>query len=414
MAIPKEHVWDWLRNRLGDEDFDLLRNLVKGSAEALMDAEVSNICGAEYGERSDDRVNSRNGTRDRSWDTRVGTIDLEVPRLRKGSYYPEWLLDPRRRAEKALVAVAAECYVTGVSTRRVDKVARSLGIDRLSKSRVSEMAKSLDAQVQSFRARPLGRFPYVWLDALVVKCREGGRIVNAAVVVATGVREDGYREVLGLDVITCEDAAGWRDFLDGLVRRGLSGVKLVVSDAHTGLKDAIAKAFRGASWQRCRAHFMRNLQARVPKSAQDFVATFVRSIFAQPDGDEVLKQHARIVAQLEAKFPDAARMLDEAKADLLAFASFPKEHWRQIWSNNPQERLNREIRRRTDVVGIFPNRLAIVRLVGAVLAEQNDEWAVGRRYLSAESMAKVHAVAMTTPGETPQRKEAGRRLQKAA
>jgi transposase-like protein len=370
---------------------DLLNDMVKTFAEALMSAEADAVCGAPWGERSPERVNSRNGYRHRDWDTRAGTIDLAVPKLRSGSYFPGWMLEPRRRAERAMVAVVAECYVRGVSTRRVEGLVAQLGIESMSKSQVSELAKTLDGEVEAFRSRPLdaGPYTYVALDALSQKVREAGRIVNVAVVIATGVNADGHREILGLDVITTEDGAGWTAFLRGLVARGLSGVALVVSDAHTGLKAAIEAVLPGSAWQRCRTHFMRNLLTRVPKVHQSLVATLVRSIFDQPDRHQVWAQHARIVEQLTERFPDAANMLVDAGGDLLAFAGFPKEHWRQIWSNNPQERLNKELRRRTDVVGIFPNRAAIVRLVGAVLAEQHDEWAVARRYMSSESLAKA-------------------------
>ena len=390
-----EHSIDalgWLRKRLEEESPDLLREMVQSVAEALMSAEADAICGAAYGERSPERVNTRNGYRDRGWDTRVGTIELGIPKLRAGSYFPDWLLVPRRRAEQALVSVVADCYLAGVSTRRVEKLVSQLGIDRMSKSQVSRLAGSLDEIVESFRTRPLDTapYPYLMLDALVVKCREGGRIVNACCVHAVAVNADGYRESLGLDVVTSEDGAAWTAFLRGLVARGLSGVVLVTSDAHPGLVDAIAASLPGASWQRCRTHFVRNLQTRVPKSAQSLVATLVRSIFAQPDTDSVLEQHQRVCDQLAERFPAAAEMLKDAATDLLAFTTLPKEHWRQLWSNNPLERLNREIRRRTDVVGIFPNRASITRLVGAVPAEQNDEWAVARRYMSAESITKTH------------------------
>ncbi len=370
---------------------DLLAEMVKTFAEAVMSAEADAACGASWGEISPDRVNSRNGYRHRDWDTRAGTIDLSVPKLRSGSYFPGWLLEPRRRAERAMVAVVAECYLRGVSTRRVEGLVAQLGIESMSKSQVSELAKSLDADVEAFRSRPLdaGPYTYVAVDALTQKVREAGRIVNVAVVIAAGVNADGHREILGMDVITTEDGAGWTAFLRSLVARGLSGVALVISDAHVGLKAAIEAVLPGSSWQRCRTHFMRNLLTRVPKVHQSLVATLVRSIFEQPDRAQVLAQHTRIVEQLHDRFPDAAAMLVDAEADLLAFASFPKEHWRQIWSNNPQERLNKELRRRTDVVGIFPNRAAIVRLVGAVLAEQNDEWAVARRYMSSESLTKA-------------------------
>jgi len=384
-------VNDWLRKRLEQASPDLLGAMVQDFAEALMSAEADALCGATYGERSPERVNRRNGYREREWDTRVGTIELAVPKLRAGSYFPEWLLQPRRRAEQALVSVIADCYLAGVSTRRVEKLVQQLGIEHMSKSQVSRLAKSLDAIVEDFRTRPLGDapFPYLTLDALVVKCREGGRTVNACVVHAVAVNRDGFRESLGLDVVTREDGAAWLAFLRSLIARGLAGVRLVTSDAHPGLVDAIAATLPGASWQRCRTHFMRNLLTRVPKAAQSFVATMARSIFAQPDADTVAEQHRRVIAQLEERFPEAAAQLAEAEPELLAFTHFPKEHWRQLWSNNSLERLNKEIRRRTDVVGIFPDRASIIRLVGAVPAEQQDEWAVARRYMSADSIAKA-------------------------
>ena len=381
----------WLRKQLDDDGNDLLAEIVREFAQRLMAAEVDALTGAGWGEQSPDRVNHRNGYRARPFDTRVGTIDLAIPKLRRGSYFPDWLLDPRRRAEKALVAVVAECYVRGVSTRRVDGLVKTLGIESLSKSQVSRMAAELDEVVAEFRNRPLdaGPYTYVWMDALTQKVREGGRIVNVAVVTATGVNADGHREILGVDVITTEDGAGWLAFLRGLIARGLSGTSLVVSDAHAGLVDAIGSTLPGAVWQRCRTHYMRNLLTRVPKSAQAMVATLVRTIFAQPDAASTWTQHARVVAQLQEKFPDAADHLTDAAPDVLAYTGFPKEHWRQIWSNNPQERLNTELRRRTDVVGIFPNREAVIRLVGAVLAEQHDEWAIARRYMSADSLTKA-------------------------
>ena len=370
---------------------DVLRSLLVTMIQTLMNAEADTLCGADYGQRSEGRTNQRNGYRQRPLDTRMGTLDLAIPKLRQGSYYPQWLLEPRRRSERALVSLVAQCYVSGVSTRKVENIAQSLGIERLSKSQVSEMAKSLDQEVEAFRNRPLDQeaYPYVWLDALVVRCREAGRIVNVAVVIATAVSREGQREVLGLDVITSEDGAGWTAFLRGLVARGLKGVKLVISDAHQGLKSAVGAVLPGAAWQRCRTHFMRNLLCKVPKKAQPAVATLVRSIFAQSDKEQVLAQHTQIVERLLPQFAEAGHLLIDAGPDLLAFADFPQKHWRQIWSNNPQERLNREIRRRTDVVGIFPSRTAIIRLVGSVLAEQNDEWAVSRRYMSLESIAEA-------------------------
>jgi len=388
----------WLCKHLEEADADLLRTMMQSFAEALMAAEAQARCGAAYGEVSAERVNSRNGYRERRWDTRAGTIELAVPKLRSGSYFPDWLIEPRRRAERALVAVVAQCYVEGVSTRRVDDVVRSMGIDGISKSQVSELAKSLDEQVSAFRNRPLdaGPYTYVWVDALTQKVREGGRIVNVAVVIATGVNAEGRREILGLDLITTEDGAGWTALLRGLVARGLNGVQLVVSDAHGGF---IASVLPGAAWQRCRVHFVRNVLTKVPKAAQSMVATLIRSIFDQPDAEQVHLQHARVVEQLAERFADAADMLVGAAADILAFSGFPKEHWRQIWSNNPQERLNKEIRRRTDVVGIFPNRAAVIRLVGAVLAEQHDEWAVARRYMGIESLAKARLRVMVGESE---------------
>jgi transposase-like protein len=381
----------WLRKQVEEASPDLLREMVQVFSETLMGAEADALCNAGFGERTDDRTNSRNGYRNRRFDTRVGSIDLAIPKLRTGSYFPDWLLERHRRAEQALICCIVECYVRGVSTRRVDGLVKTLGLEGISKSQVSELCKSLDELVEAFRSRPLDAGPYtfVWLDALVVKVREGGRICNVAAVVASGVNADGHRELLGLDLHTSEDGAGWTAFLRGLVARGLSGVQLVISDAHEGLKNAIASVLPGASWQRCRTHFARNVLCKVPKTAQDLVASLQRSIFAQPGPGEVWEQHARIVEQLERQFPDAAAMLADAAPDVLAFTAFPKECWRQIWSNNPQERLNREIRRRTDVVGIFPNRAAALRLIGAVLAEQHDEWQVTRRYMSAELLAKA-------------------------
>jgi len=388
---PTMDAVEAFRKQLDGAGIDVLRELVKVFTERLMAEEVEVICGAGYGERSDERMNRRNGYRERVFDTRIGTIDLQIPRLREGSYFPGWLLEPRRRAERALVQVVAECYVKGVSTRRVDGLVRTLGIEHISKSRVSEMAKDLDEKVEAFRNRPLDGAPYtyVWIDALALKVREAGRIQSCAALVATGVNASGCREILGLDVVTSEDGAGWTAFCRGLVARGLSGVRLVISDAHPGLVDAIASTLPGASWQRCRTHFLRNLLAKVPKSAGPFVATLVRSIFAQPDAEAVWAQFHRVVEQLAERFPAAAEMLEAAGSDILAFTAFPFAHWKQIWSNNPQERLNKEIRRRTDVVGIFPNRGAVIRLVGMVLAEQHDEWQVVRRYMSTESLAKA-------------------------
>ena len=384
---------EWLRKQLQEADPDLLRAMVESVVATLMGADADALCGAAYGERHPERTNRRNGYRERAWDTRLGTIALPIPKLRHGSYFPEWLLEPRRRAERALVQVVAEAYLLGVSVRRVETLVQTLGIDRLSKSRVAEMARELDELVATFRTRPLdaGPYAYLWIDAQTQRCRDGGRVVNVATVTAIGVNAEGYREVLGCDVITTEDGAGWTAFLRDLVARGLSGVRLVVSDDHKGLKQAVAAVLTGASWQRCRTHFARNLLSRVPRSAQPLVATLVRSIFAQPSAAEVWAQHGRVVEQLQDRFAAAADLLLAAAEDILAFAAFPSEHWRPIWSNNPLERLHREIRRRTDVVGIFPNRGAVIRLVGAVLAEQHDDWLVTRRYMAMEGLAKALA-----------------------
>jgi transposase-like protein len=379
---------------------DLLREMIREFAQRMMDADVEVRCGAGYGEVTPDRVNSRNGYRRRDWDTRAGTIELAIPKLRHGSYFPAFL-EHRRRAERALASVVATSYLLGVSTRRVEKLAASLGVQGLSKSQVSAMAAELDDMVEGFRSRPLDAGPYtfVWIDALTQKVREGGRTVAVHALIATGVNAAGYREILGIDVASSEDGAGWLAFLRSLVARGLSGVALVISDDHAGLVNAIAAVLPGAAWQRCRTHYHRNLLTRVPKSAQPWVSTLVRTIFEQPDAASVRAQHAQVVAALEAKLPAAATHLDEARDDILAFTAFPREIWRQIWSNNPQERLNKEIRRRTDVVGIFPGRDAIIRLIGAVLAEQNDEWTESRRYMGLEILAACRKAAQPDMGK---------------
>lgn len=391
----------WLRKRLEDSDSDIIREMVEELAAKLMSADADGQCNASYGERTPERINSRNGYRERPFDTRVGSIDLAIPKLRTGSYFPDWLLTPRRRAERALIAVVSEAYVAGVSTRRVERLVQTLGIESISSSQVSVLAKSLDETVEQFRSRPLdeGGYPYLWIDAITQRCREGGRIVNVSALIATGVNADGHREILGVDVVTTEDGAGWLAFIRSLKARGLRGVRLVISDAHEGLKSAIAAELSGASWQRCRAHFLRNLLTRVRKASADLVATLVRSIFAQPDKASIYAQFERVVDELSVHFPEASSMLAESRDEILAFATFPKEHWRQIWSNNPQERLKKEIRRRTDVVGIFPNRASIIRLIGAVLAEQHDEWAIARRYMSIESLAKTRFVVIDPVAE---------------
>ncbi len=392
MTTPTMDALDLIRKHADGADVDFLRETLQVVLHAVMDADVSQRIGADLHERSEDRVTYRNGSRPRRWDTRAGTIDLRIPKLREGTYLPAFL-EPRRRSEQALLAVIQQAYIEDVSTRRVEDLVQALGCDGISKSEVSRICQALDVQVQAFRERPLdqGPYVYVWLDALTQKVREGGRVVNVAVVVATAVNGHGQRELLGLDCGASEDGAFWLSFLRSLAARGLRGVQLVISDAHQGLKDAIAAVFAGAAWQRCRTHFARNLLTRVPKSAQPFVATVVRSIFGQPSAEDVRAQHARVVEQLAPRFPDAAPLPADAAEEVLAFAAFPQQHWRKIRSNNPQERLNLEIRRRTDVVGIFPNRAAVIRLVGAVLAEQHDEWLVGRRYLADESLRLVTA-----------------------
>ena len=367
---------------------DVLREMIREFAQRMVDADVEVRCGAGYGEVSPDRVNSRNGYRRREWDTRAGTVELAIPKLRAGSYFPAFL-EHRRRAERALASVVATSCLLGVSTRRVEKLAASLGVVGLSKSQVSAMAAELDEPVEGFRSRPLDAGPYTfcWIDALTQKVREGGRTVNVHCLIATGVNAEGYREILGIDVTSSEDGAGWLAFLRGLVARGLSGVAMVTGDDHAGLVNAIAAVLPGATWQRCRTHYHRNLLTRVPKTAQPWVSTLVRTIFEQPGPASVRAQHAHVVAALEARLPQAAAHLDGARDDILAFTAFPREVWRQVWSSNPQERLNKEVRRRTGVVGIFPGRDAIIRLVGAVLAEQNDEWTESRRYMGLEILA---------------------------
>jgi transposase-like protein len=390
-----------LDQAVSDASPDLMRHLLSTVINALCSAEADAVCGAEYGQPSPDRTNQRNGYRHRDLDTRAGTIDVAIPKLRSGSYFPEWLVERRKRAEAALISVVATCYLLGVSTRRMDKLVQTLGITSLSKSQVSRMAAELDEQVAAFRTRPLGEagpFGFVAADALTMKIRENGRVVNAVVLVATGVNADGHREVLGVKVATSETGQAWHTFFADLVARGLSGVLLVTSDAHRGLVEAIAANLPGASWQRCRTHYSANLMSVCPKSSWGWVKALLHSVYDQPDAAAVHAQYDRVLDALTDKLPSVAAHLDTARADLLAFTAFPKEIWRQIWSNNPQERLNKEIRRRTDVVGIFPDRDAVTRLVGAVLAEQHDEWAEGRRYLGLDVLARARA---TLPASAP-------------
>jgi transposase-like protein len=385
----------FLTEQLEQASPDLMRDLLTTFVNALLSAQADAVCGAGYNERTPERVNSRNGYRHRDLDTRMGTLDIAVPKLRTGSLYPDWLLERRKRAERALTSVVATCYLLGVSTRRMDKLVQTLGITGLSKSQVSVMAKDLDEHVEEFRTRRLedaGPFTFVAADALVLKVREGGRVVPVHVLVATGVNADGHREILGVQVTSSEDGAGWLAFFRDLCARGLTGVKLVTSDAHAGLVSAIGATLPGAAWQRCRTHYAANLMSQTPKSSWGWVKALLHSIYDQPDADAVHAQFDRVVDALAEKLPAVADHLEQARADILAFTAFPKEIWRQIWSNNPNERLNREIRRRTDVVGIFPDRASIIRLVGAVLAEQHDEWAEGRRYLGLDVLARAQAI----------------------
>jgi putative transposase len=400
MAEDRMALAELLRKGEAPAD-DPLRDLVRWAVQEVIEAEVSAQIGAGRYERTEERITQRNGVRPRAWDTRVGTLELQIPKLRQGSYFPSWL-EPRRRAEQALVAVIAEAYVQGVSTRKVEALVQTLGIASLSKSEVSRLAASLDEQVAAFRTRRLdAAYPYLWMDARYEHVREGGRVVSMAVVVAYGVRADGVREVLGLDVGLSEDVALWRSFFQSLVARGLQGVQLVISDAHPGLKRAIAEVFVGAAWQRCRVHFMRNLLARVPKAAQAMVAAAVRTIFQQPDRTAAQRQLRQVCTTLEAQYPQAVALLSEAEEEVLTFYDFPAEHWRQIYSTNPLERLNKELKRRSAVVGIFPNRAAVLRLLGALLLEQNDEWLVGRHYFSETSMHKVLQPPPGTPRPMP-------------
>jgi transposase-like protein len=407
MTAP--HIIDPARllgQALGDASPDLMRHLLATVINALLSADADSVCGADYGVVSPDRVNSRNGYRTRELDSRVGTFDVAIPKLRSGSYFPEWLMERRKRAESAMISVVATCYLLGVSTRRMDKLVQTLGITSLSKSQVSRMAKDLDEQVAAFRTRSLadaGPFTFVAADALTMKVREGGRVINAAVLVATGVNGDGHREVLGVKVATAETKEAWNVFFADLVARGLTGVKLVTSDAHAGLVEAIAANLPGAAWQRCRTHYAANLMSVCPKSAWPAVKALLHSVYDQPDAAAVGAQYDKMLDTIETKLPEVFAHLDQARADVLAFTTFPKELWRQVWSNNPNERLNREIRRRTDVVGIFPDRDSIIRLVGAVLAEQHDEWAEARRYLSLDVLAK----ARTTPADNTTTAPAG-------
>ena len=382
--MTAEQVVDYL---LEGEGLDFLRESLAWVVQQLMEAEVSELIGAEHGERTPERLTHRNGYRPRRWDTRAGEIELAIPKIRRGSYFPSFL-EPRRRSEQALVSVIQQAYVCGVSTRKVDQLVESLGL-RISRSEVSRVCAGLDEQVEAFRSRPLeGRYPYLWLDAKVEKVRDGGRVVRKCLVIAHGVHESGRREVIGLDCGECETEAFWREFLRGLVKRGLAGVQLVVSDAHEGLKNAIAQVL-GCPWQRCTVHFLREALGHARREQQPMLAALIRPIFTAEDGEQARAQVTAALGRLEEPLPKIHELLAEAEDDLLAFYAFPADHWPKLRSTNPLERVNREIGRRTDVVGIFPNDRSLVRLAASVVIEQNDEWLVGRRYLSAHSLEAV-------------------------
>ena len=366
-------------------DSDLLRDMIQYVAQRLMELDTEGLCAAGYGERNPERANSRNGYRERLWETRAGSVDLKIPKLRKGSYFPGFL-EPRRTGEKALAAVIQEAYIQGVSTRSVDELVKAMGMSGISKSQVSRLCADIDERVHAFLNRPIeGDWPYLWIDATYMKVREAGRIVSVAVIIAVAVNTDGVREVLGMAVGPSEAEPFWSAFLRSLTRRGLRGVKLVISDAHEGLKAAAAKVLK-ATWQRCKVHFLRNALAHAGKGQRQMVLAMINTVFAQESLEAAIAQWRVVADQLRSKFPKLATMLDRSEADVLAFMSFPKAHHKQIHSTNPLERLNAEIKRRTDVVGIFPNEAAITRLVGALLLEQSDEWSLQRRYMQLEGL----------------------------
>jgi putative transposase len=366
-------------------DADLLREMIQYVAQRMMDMDVESLCAAGYAERSPERLNSRNGYRERLWETRAGSVDLKIPKLRKGSYFPGFL-EPRRTAEKALAAVIQEAYIQGVSTRSVDELVKAMGMSGISKSQVSRLCTEIDERVNAFLNRPIeGDWPYLWIDATYLKVREAGRIVSVAVIIAVAVNTDGTREVLGMAIGPSEAEPFWTSFLRSLTRRGLRGVKLVISDAHLGIKAAVAKVLK-STWQRCRVHFLRTALAHAGKGQRQMVLALINTVFAQDTHEAAIEQWRAVADQLRTKFPKLAALMDDAEPDVLAFMTFPKAHRVQIHSTNPLERLNAEIKRRTDVVGIFPNEAAITRLVGALLLEQNDEWQLQRRYLQLEGL----------------------------
>ncbi|MGE0040436.1 MAG: IS256 family transposase [Vicinamibacterales bacterium] len=400
MAKARMDLNAFVGKLLEEQDGDVLREGIRVLSQALMETEVAGLIGAKRHERTGERTAYRNGSRTRTWDTRMGTIELAIPKVTPGTYFPS-LLQPRRRAEHALLAVVQEAYVHGVSTRKVDHLVKALGVDGISKSEVSRICGALDTAVAAFRTRALtGEHRYLWVDATYHKVRVDGRVVSQATVVAVGITSDGDRQVLGVDVGPSEDRAFWTAFLRSLVKRGLAGVRLVVSDAHEGLKQAISTVLHGAAWQRCRVHFMRNLLATVPHGAREPIAAIVRTIFAQPDHASAMAQLRKVAEGLRPRFAQTAALLEDAAEDVLAYRHLPAEHQRQLHSTNPLERLNKEIKRRSNVVGIFPNPAAVIRLVGAILLEQDDEWAVAeRRYFSAESMRQTATPSLSSTAQ---------------
>jgi putative transposase len=402
MTEPIVALQEYLRNVGMELDGDFLREGIAVLTRLLMELEVSQQIGAERYQRSEERQAYRNGYRERPWETRVGEIPLRIPKLRSGNFFPSFL-EPRRRAERALLAVIQTAYVQGVSTRKVDELVQALGLTGVDKSKVSRICKELDEAVTAFRNRPLdAEYPYLWLDALYLKVRQNHRIVSMAVVIAIGVRETGEREILAVDIGASEEEAFWTAFLRELASRGLKGVELVVSDAHQGLKHAVATVLAGAAWQRCRVHFMRNVLAHVPKADKSIVAAAIRTIFAQPNQEAAQQQMAEVVAAMKPRWPKAAAVLAKGEDEVLTYMTFPMEHWTRIYSTNPLERLNREVKRRTDVVCIFPDTDSVLRLVGSILIEVHDEWQAGRRYFSLDSMRKLrepddHPLALPTP-----------------